>query len=204
MLLANRPVLVLNKNWQPIRVAPLEKAIVKLTSEYKDGRPKAKIIDPNDYSLYTWSDWTAMRPNDGEDVIRGVNQNYKIPEIIIVEHTKVPFHRVRFSRKMLYKRDGNRCQYCGKVFPTTELNVDHVLARSRGGLTTWENCVCSCIECNTKKGNLTLEMAGMSLIRQPFKPKYSLFKHEKKFVPKSWSAFVSKIYWEVELENDNE
>jgi 5-methylcytosine-specific restriction endonuclease McrA len=78
---------------------------------------------------------------------------------------------VKFSRINVYTRDGFRCQYCGKKRVMKSLNYDHVVPRSRGGLTIWENIVTCCIPCNLGKDNKTPEEAGMKLIKRPVKPK---------------------------------
>jgi 5-methylcytosine-specific restriction endonuclease McrA len=78
---------------------------------------------------------------------------------------------VKFSRANVYTRDGYRCQYCGRKPPLKELNYDHVHPRSRGGATTWENIVTSCISCNLQKGNKTLKQTGMKLRKQPVRPR---------------------------------
>src|SRR2546423_13798140 len=107
----------------------------------------------------------------------------------------------RCTRHNDFERDKNTCQYCGNIFERSELNLDHVLPRDRGGLTTWENVVCSCIRCNTRKGNRLPHEAHMTLIRKPKRPKWRPFvqvtfttqQHE------SWRHFVDLAYWNVEL-----
>ena len=98
----------------------------------------------------------------------------------------------------------NICQYCGEKFDTRDLNLDHVIPRQHNGPTTWENIVCSCIPCNSRKSNKTPEQAGMNLIRQPRKPhwhpfmqvRFSLQYHE------SWRHLLDIAYWNVELGED--
>lgn len=201
-MLAHRRVLVLNKMWTAIRIASLEDALVKLIGEYENGKPKAKIIDPSDYQLYTWEDWSQLCPEKDEDVIKGVRKEFKIPEVILVDYDKMPHHRVRFSRRMLYKRDNFTCQYCAKQLPSEELNIDHVIPRAQGGETTWLNCCVSCVPCNSRKNNRTPEQAHMHLIHPLYKPKFSLFKSERRQIPTSWQKFISEMYWNIELEND--
>ena len=82
---------------------------------------------------------------------------------------------VRFTRFNIYARDRHRCQYCGCRLLRSELNLDHVVPRSRGGASTWDNVVCSCRRCNRIKGGRTPEEAGMHLRRRPFRPKWSPF-----------------------------
>lgn len=201
--LAKRPVLVLNRSWVPLRVTNLEYALTKLNSESEGGKPKALVIDPSDYQVYTWEQWSELRPQSDDEVIRGVRKQYRVPEVILVHYDKPPYrYGVKFSRRMIYHRDNNQCQYCGKYLDSTLLNIDHVIPRSRGGQTTWENVVLSCIKCNSKKADKTPKEAGMKLMREPTKPKFGLLRGEKRSYPKSFEKFMSEIYWDVPLERD--
>lgn len=151
-----QPVLVLNKSWNPIGTISLQEAIVKLFSEYEDGTPKAKIIEPSSYQMVTWDDWSKLKPEATDEVIRAANISFRIPEVILLtKFEKLPQPRVHFSRRTLYKRDYYQCQYCLKRPGTEELTIDHVMPRSRGGLTSWTNCVLACVECNSRKANRT-------------------------------------------------
>ena len=95
----------------------------------------------------------------------------------------------------------DRCQYCGARPRIDELSVDHVVPRSRGGQSTWTNCVLSCLRCNRKKGNRRLEEAGLRLLRPavepPWTPCISIPLGKRKT---SWQQFISREYWEVELD----
>jgi 5-methylcytosine-specific restriction endonuclease McrA len=201
--LRNRKVLVLNKGWNAIGVVTLERALVMLFSTYKDGAPKARIIDPTkDFQTFTWEDWSRLRPKNGEDTIKGTNVVFRVPEVILLsKYDKLPQHKIHFSRRTIYKRDANTCQYCGCQPGTEELTIDHVLPRSRGGKTTWENCVLACVACNSKKADRTPEECGMKLRKQPKKPVIPLFKGDIRI--KSWEAFLGEAYWLTELQNDN-
>jgi len=101
----------------------------------------------------------------------------------------------------IFARDGNQCQYCGRKFVTSELSLDHVIPRSQGGGTTWENIVCACVECNVRKGGRTPRQANMTLIRKPEKPKRSpvlnMKLSQKKY--QTWQSFLENAYWSVEL-----
>ena len=200
---ANRKVLVLNKCWTPVAVVPMHRAVTLLFSEYKNGEPKAKIIDPTtDFATYTWADWSALKPKEGEAFIQGVNAVFRVPEVLLLsKYDKMPQQRVHFSRRTIYRRDGNRCQYCGCRPGTEELTIDHVLPRAQGGITSWENCVLACVECNSRKANRTPEQAKMKLLSKPYKPKFTLFRGDYRV--KSWEHFLGEAYWNVELENDN-
>ena len=114
---------------------------------------------------------------------------------------RLPKKEVKFTRHNVFERDRNTCQYCGKVFERHELNLDHVLPRDRGGQTTWENIVCSCIPCNTKKGNRLPHEAGLQLIRKPKRPKWRPFVNISfsRSHHDSWKHFLDLAYWNVEL-----
>lgn len=98
---------------------------------------------------------------------------FYLPKAIrLVNYIRVPQIKVYLSRKNVHRRDGNICQYCGVEVQTGEGTIDHIHPRSRGGKNTWENLVCSCVKCNTKKGDRTPKEANMPLIRDPKEPKY--------------------------------
>ena len=193
------PVLVLNKLWQAVNVINVRRAMTLLWKE------KAKVVMPDEqFATFTWEDWAQLRPNDGEDSISSVRLKFKIPEVIVLTYNDRMFNRgPKFSRRQIWKRDNYTCQYCGKRPGPEELNVDHVIPRAQGGLTTWENCVLSCITCNSRKDNRTPEQAHMKLRKIPVKPKSAGFHHEHKVTLKSWNHFISEMYWAVEMPNDN-
>lgn len=199
----NRRVLVLNKSWNPVAIVGMDRAMGLLFSHYeKTGEPKAHILDVSqDYRTYTWADWSALRPKGDEPVIRSATQEFKIPEVILLtRYNKLPQQKLSFSRRTIYRRDNNQCQYCGCRPGTEELTIDHVLPRAQGGQTTWENCVLACVACNSFKANRTPEQCGLKLKRKPTRPKFQLFRGEYRV--KSWEAFLGVAYWETELEND--
>jgi 5-methylcytosine-specific restriction endonuclease McrA len=201
---ANRKVLVLNRGWNPIAVVSLERAMCLIVGTVKgSNEPKARIIDPTqDFRLFTWDDWSKLKAADGEAVIRSAKEHFRIPEIILLSrYNKLPQQRVHFSRRTIYRRDGNQCQYCGCKPGTSELTIDHVKPRAQGGLTTWENCVLACTDCNRKKADRTPEQARMKLLKQPYKPKFTLYRGDYRC--KSWEQILGVAYWETELESDN-
>ena len=125
--------------------------------------------------------------------------------IILVTYDRFPRRTVKFSRLNILLRDDHTCQYCGRRLARSRLNLDHVIPRSRGGHTTWENIVTSCHPCNHKKGGRTPKEAHMKLIRRPFRPKTVPFlgvtKGGIRFT--EWKPFLSVVdysYWNVELE----
>ena len=195
------PVLVLNKVWTPIDMVSLQDAIPKLFSTHNDGTPKAKIIDPTSFETFTWDDWSQVKPLLTDSVIRSSNVAFKVPEVIIyTKFDKFPQPKATCSRRNLFKRDHYRCQYCKKQPGTEELTIDHILPRSRGGETSWTNCVLSCIDCNARKANRTPDEAGMSFLKKPIKPSAHLFQFDKSIRLESWKQFLSDVYWNIELE----
>ena len=152
--LAQRRVLVLNKNTTAVGVVSLQRAIIMLFSfDPKTDEPKAQIMDEG-CALWTWEEWAMLCPDEGEDAIHTCQGRFKIPEIIkLSKYDRLPQQQLQFSRRMVYKRDGGQCIYCHKRPPTEDLSIDHIIPRSGGGLTTWDNCVLACTECNSKKAN---------------------------------------------------
>jgi 5-methylcytosine-specific restriction endonuclease McrA len=189
-----RPTLVLNRNWQPVGVAPVARTLVLLWTE------SARVVDPRDYQLYTWADWSALRPGDDEPFIQAVRFRLRVPEVVVLTHyDRVPGNSVPFSRRNIYKRDRFTCQYCGAQPGTNELTVDHVIPRSQGGTTSWENCVLACVTCNSRKADRTPAQAHMPLRHPPTKPYWRPMYAAHAVRIESWSRFVSEAYWNVEL-----
>jgi len=197
-------VLVLNKCWTPINTITLREAVILLFGEHASGEPKAKIVEPSSYQQMTWADWSKLRPSADDKVIRTASLEFRVPEIIVLsQYDKMPKPKVTFSRRTIFKRDNNTCQYCGCHPKNDELTIDHVQPRAQGGTTTWENCVLACYKCNSHKANRTPKEAGMKLRKQPVKPDVRYFKCDLTYKCRSWAAFLGEMYWQVELVNDN-
>jgi 5-methylcytosine-specific restriction endonuclease McrA len=190
-----RPTLVLNKGWQPVRVTTAARGLIMLWNG------TVKVVDPESYVQYTWEDWAQLRPRDGQDFIQTVRHPVCIPEVVVLQnYDKIPIQVVTFSRRNLFRRDHFQCQYCGKKPKTSELTIDHVMPRSRGGKSTWDNCVLACIECNTRKGSKTPVEAHMKMAKKPVRPSWTkLFAAPQQQIH-SWSKFISEAYWNVELQ----
>lgn len=202
--LLTRKVLVLNKNWAPLSTITLKDAIIKTSSTYADGTPKARIIDHRTFQSMTWQDWTNLKPSMTDEVISGSNISLRILEIIVLTRfEKLPRPRAHFNRRTLYKRDNQLCQYCGCRPPSDEWSIDHIHPISKGGLTTWENCVTCCLNCNRKKGCRTLKQANMTLLKEPKKPHPNMLRFNISKPIKSWIDLLGEAFWNVELENDN-
>lgn len=197
-------VLVLNRLYMAVRVTSARRAFGLL---FKD---LAEVITLDDgyyqsYDFMTWRDVSLARsqyraPDD--DWVRTVHFEIQVPRIIrLLAYEKLPRQRVKFNRRNIFARDGNRCQYCGKKFPTTELSLDHVVPRSKGGPASWENIVCACLKCNVRKGGNDPREANMRLIKEPVRPRtsptLSLKLSQRKYEP--WKSFLDNAYWSVEL-----
>lgn len=193
----NEPTLVLNRNWVPIGTVPVRDAICLVY------RRAARAILPQDYSLHDFDSWSALSVAEGEECIRTVSLEIKVPEIVLLTtYGAFPRRKVTFSRKNLYRRDQYTCQYCGARPPIQDLSIDHVVPRSRGGRSTWLNCVLACLRCNRRKANRTLPEARLHLIRTPKEPTWTPFIT----IPlaqrrTSWEQFISNEYWNVELDD---
>lgn len=107
-----------------------------------------------------------------EEVARSPSITIRFPCVARLNKTLISERKdIKFSRANVYARDGYRCQYCGQKKIASQLNYDHVIPRSKGGKTNWENIVASCISCNLKKGDKTLKQAGMVFLKKPVKPR---------------------------------
>ncbi|NLG29436.1 MAG: HNH endonuclease [Chloroflexi bacterium] len=143
-------VLVLNATYEPLNVVSLRRAIVLLLKD------KAEVVEST------------------ERYIRARGLSLPEPQVIrLVYYVRVPYAlNVPLSRRTIMLRDDYTCQYCGEMLTRDEATVDHVLPKSRGGVTAWDNVVCACQSCNARKGSRTLAEAGMVLLQPPSRPKY--------------------------------
>jgi 5-methylcytosine-specific restriction endonuclease McrA len=194
----NSSVLVLNRHFMAVRVVTVRRAFILLFREV------AEVIDIEDgqFSNYDFGDWCELsqlrceEKRRQDDWIRTIRFDIQVPRIIRLTrfdrgHTSTS---LRLNRRNLFARDGHCCQYCGTSLPASQLSLDHVIPRSRGGETTWENVVASCLRCNTKKGGRTPQEARMNLKRQPARPKHNPQFTLKLANPKyeSWRTFLPR------------
>ena len=191
-----RPTLILNRNWQPVNVATVARALVLVWNE------AARVANPDDFQLYTWQDWSRIAPRDGDAFIQAVRLRLRVPEVIVLaEYDRLPSAAVSFSRRNVFKRDLWSCQYCGVRPGGEELTIDHVVPRSHGGASTWDNCVLSCVDCNKRKADRTPQQAGMKLRKAPVRPAWKPLYARHAMRIESWSKFISETYWNVPLED---
>ncbi len=191
-------VLVLNSLYQAVQVTGVRRAF----RLFYAGR--ARALAP-DFVSYDFDNWCDIPPQAGVEVIHTPTRAIAIPQVIqLVHYDRLPSREVRFTRRNIFYRDRNRCQYCGKAFPQKSLNLDHVVPLSRGGASRWENVVCACIACNTRKGNRTPHEATMRLIRKPRKPAGHPVLRALWIgpCPEEWRTFLDEAYWNVELHDD--
>jgi 5-methylcytosine-specific restriction endonuclease McrA len=147
----SRKVLVLNHNYEPLSVCNVKKAVILLYLG------KAELVEPYDGKF-----------------LHSVSVTIPFPSIVRLSiYVRVPFKKIVLSRKNILRRDGHRCQYCGRS--DVSLTVDHIIPRARGGEDTWENLVCACVRCNNKKGDRAPAEAQMALVRKPIRPNHVMF-----------------------------
>ena len=201
-------VLVLNKFFAAVHIVNAKRAFAMLCKESAE----VVSIDDGQYNSYDFTSWVDVSafkaecelPNeDRYESIKTFSLEVRVPKIIrLVVYDKLPKATVKFNRKNIFARDKNRCQYCGKKVPTSELSLDHVIPRTQGGTSNWKNIVCACTNCNKHKGGRRPEEAGMKLICKPVKPNHCPLIQLKLGSNKynSWKQFLNNAYWSAPLE----
>lgn len=190
--LLERPVLVLNRYWQPVHTCSVRRSLHLLCTGHAqvvqvEGDEKFQAHD-----LISW-----IRHSDGHsggERVRSARIGLLPPRVVVLTlYDRLPRLEVRFSRRNVFLRDQFTCQYCAKVLPETQLNLDHVTPRDKGGRTTWENIVTSCFRCNTRKANKLPHEAGMHPRSKPFAPRWRpLFGlHTGGAEDESWRHFIA-------------
>jgi 5-methylcytosine-specific restriction endonuclease McrA len=166
-----RAVLQVNRTYEPLRIISARQALKLVT------KGKAKVIVPTDIQVYP-------------DIF--------LPSVIrLVTYAKVPYKKPIPSRKNIFVRDGFRCLYCGARAPKAVLELEHIVPKSKGGPSSWENLCAACHPCNQKKGDKTLEESGMTLIHRPLPASI----HTARFVLKQLGEEVNE--WAPYLWNDS-
>jgi 5-methylcytosine-specific restriction endonuclease McrA len=197
-------VLVLNKHYLAFRVVGAKRALSLLFQDM------AEVIHCDNgayanFDFHSWRQFSEMKESfkaNEHDWISTVSFDIAVPRVIrLLFYDRLPRQSVKFNRRNIFARDGNRCQYCGKKFQTSELSLDHIIPRSLGGKNSWENIVCACTSCNVRKGGCTPVQAHMTLIKKPEKPRRNpaLHVHLNHDRYRSWKQFLDHAYWSVEL-----
>jgi 5-methylcytosine-specific restriction endonuclease McrA len=167
-------VLVLNRNWQAINIRTPADAFCQMATnaataldiELRDG-VGAQALRP-----VTWSEWITLPVRDGDNFVRTARGVIRVPTVIVaVNFAKVPKKRPKLNARNIRERDGNRCQYTGRLLHPDEGSLDHVVPRSRGGADTWENLVWSAKDVNQRKADRLPHEAGLRLLAVPRAPK---------------------------------
>ena len=204
----NAKVLVLNKLYVAMRVISARRAFCLLLNSAAEIIHVEKSAEGHQFINYDFDSWAEIAQlqsqfeRERHDWVRTVRFEIAVPRVIrLFEYDRLPDQSVKLNRRNLFARDRNQCQYCGRIFPTADLSIDHVLPRAQGGGESWENLVCACIRCNARKGGRTPEQASIALIRRPERPRrnplITLRLLNEKY--SSWKAFLDHAYWNVEL-----
>ena len=169
-------VLVLNQNYEPLNVCNVRRALVLVL------RGKAEVLE------------------SAEKVFHTARATFQLPSVIrLLEYRRIPHQTRALSRKNILLRDRNSCQYCNVVLTAGELTLDHVIPRSRGGLSTWENLVACCHDCNRRKGNQLLhELTDMKLQREPRPFSLHTSRHIMRMIGSADAAWRKYLYFEAE------
>lgn len=192
-------VLVLNKNWIAVHVCSVKRAVGLVVQDY------ARIVG-SDYQIHDFNSWRELSRHveaRGNQFIHTPTFQFLVPEVILLTgFQRMPPRTVKFNRRNIYMRDHYTCQYCGIRPPKEELTIDHVIPRSRGGRSVWENVVLACQGCNSRKGDLLPEDARMQLLKVPKRPHWMSTLRNTLRGPERpiWQKFVDVAYWNVALE----
>ncbi len=173
-VLTKATVLVLNRNWQAINVRTPQEAFCMMATNVATGLEidrgngaRAEALRP-----VTWDEWITLPIREQDESVHTVRGPVRVPTVIVaVNYAKVPKKRPKLCARTIRERDGNRCQYTGRVLRPDEGSLDHVVPRSRGGQDTWDNLVWSAKEVNQKKADRLPHEAGLKLLSVPRAPR---------------------------------
>lgn len=168
-ILHQSTVLVLNRYWQAIHVKTPAEAFCMLTT---GGASALDIGEDGSMTPVRWEVWLQLPIRPADRVVHTPRGPVRVPTVLIaVNYTKVPLRQPRFSARSIWERDGGVCQYTGRKLAPNEGNIDHVLPRSRGGKTSWENCVLADRQVNSRKADRLPQEAGLRLRKVPVRPR---------------------------------
>ncbi len=182
-------VLVLNRSYMPIHVTSARRAFRLIYQE------AARALSEN-YQTFDFQEWRQLPAEAAQASIGTIRGRIRVPRVIVlVTFDRIPKRHVRYSRVNVFTRDKFTCQYCGVRPPRPDLNLDHVVPRSLGGRTTWENVVCSCVDCNRRKGGRTPQQARLRLKRKPVRPRWTPLMNLAISKPRydEWRPFLSIV-----------
>jgi 5-methylcytosine-specific restriction endonuclease McrA len=192
----NRQVLVLNKHWMAVHICSVRRALTLLYQEL------ARVVDEN-FQTYNFETWRELSSFMGSQAPRVHSTSFEmmLPQVIVLSrYHRNPPQRVKFNRRNIFLRDRHTCQYCGKRPKDDDMTIDHIMPKSRGGHTAWENVVLACTSCNIRKGNHLPNECGMALQGPPKKPSWMALQFKPEPDNRSfWQKFIDIAYWEANL-----
>jgi len=199
-------VLKLNRNYSPIGLCTARDAFELIYSN----RAEVVNVEEGSYTTYDFKSWAEISElrheleeyGDFDEFVFTSYLTLQVPRVVrTTEFSNMPHHKVKLSRRNIYMRDKNTCQYCGKVVKPSLLTIDHVIPKSQGGRNSWKNLVCACYPCNSKKGAKTPKEAHVRLLKKPVEPRFiesmDLNLDREKY--SMWDHFVSQSYWNTEI-----
>lgn len=186
-----RDALVLNRSWLAIATTPVRHALTLVFTG------AAQAIQPETFEVHSFDTWSSLGVPEDEDSVSTVSMELRVPEVIVLQRfSGVPRQALPFTRRNLVRRDHAQCQYCGCRPGSSDLSIDHVIPRSAGGATSWENCVLACVRCNRRKGNKLAHEVDMRLMRQARVPQWSpIFEVASSRKRDAWKRFVAERHW---------
>lgn len=185
-------VLVLNRNWQAVNTTTPAEAFSSMVTDNATG---LDVHGPDWMVPVKWADWIRLPIRDEDFAVGTVDGLIRVPTVIVLSNfDRVPLKRPSFSLRGLWLRDGGQCQYTGRFLKPGEGNIDHVIPSSRGGETSWENCVLSDRQVNNRKADRTPQEGGLRLQRKPFRPETVPVTNllENKYQIPEWDIFLEK------------
>ncbi|UCE01959.1 MAG: HNH endonuclease [Candidatus Latescibacterota bacterium] len=193
----DQSVLVLNRSWLAVHVCDVKRAVTLLALDL------ARVVT-EEFETHDFQSWRELSQYAKANYLNTPRFKLLVPEIIVLtRYNSVPPRRVKFSRRNIFERDRYTCQYCHRAPARSELSVDHVVPKSRGGTTTWSNVVLACTECNARKRDRLPREAGMRLQKPPSEPAWrpgNGFRIGAR--RRSWQRFVDAAYWDLNLDED--
>ena len=172
----------------PIRIIPSIRAFTLLFAG------KASVVDVDDYAVFTWNEWSKLPTQEGDNTISTANSDVKIPDVIVLSnYDKLPKKGMKLTKRNIFLRDNFTCQYSGAEVSTKNADIDHVVPKSRGGLTSWDNLVVCSKSINRMKADRTPKEAGLKLIKRPSRPEPQVIYIDPRMkIRESWKKFIAK------------
>ena len=199
------PVLVLNRLWQPVNTCSARRAVSLLFLGHAHVVRSDESSNFFTYDMDSWMEYSSEEgepSNDDRTMVHSVRLSLEVPRIIVLcIYDRLPKKEVKFTRQNIFHRDKFTCQYCGVGFDPKNLNLDHVVPRDKGGKTSWENLVTSCIACNSRKANKMPEEARMFPLNKPHAPRWRPFftSVRESAYHESWRHFLDLSSSQVQM-----